>query len=131
MAYKTKQSEAILEYMEGRKGQYVTAAELTAYFKGQRQAVSETTVYRQLERLTNQGVLHKYSIEGRGCACYKLAHKEEPFLLQCEKCGDLVRFRCKDLEKVYQHFNEAHSFRINPHKTVFYGCCDKCREVRA
>ena len=131
MAYKTKQSEAILQYIEGRDSQYVTAAEISAYFKGQREAVSVTTVYRHLEKLTQKGILRKYAIEGRGSACYKMANPAEKFVLQCEKCGELVRFRCKDLEKVYNHFNEVHNFLIDPFKTVFYGCCDKCKGVQA
>ncbi len=131
MDYKTRQSEAILHYIEGRESQYVTAAEISAYFKGQRLAVSTTTVYRHLEKLTQKGILRKYSIEGRGSACYKLVNQTEKFVLQCEKCGELVRFQCRDLEQVYRHFNEEHHFLIDPFKTVFYGCCDKCKGVQA
>lgn len=128
MIYKTRQSEAILDYIKQQKERYVTAYEISQYFKSCGISVGLTTIYRRLERLTEQGLIRKYNLDGSSSACFKAIENDDKFLLKCEDCGDLVRFNCRDLEHLYAHFNSKHHFAINPYKTVFYGKCDKCKE---
>lgn len=128
MDYKTKQRETILNYIQQQKNRYVTANELWNAFQKNGTEIGLTTIYRHLEKLENKGVIRKYNINGSS-ACYKMAEKEDRFLLKCENCGQLVRFNCRDLESLYAHFNQAHHFAINPYKTVFYGKCSRCKEL--
>ncbi len=126
MDYKTKQRQAILEYIQQQKNRYVTVNELAKAFKEKNIAIGLTTIYRHLEKLEANGIIRKYNISGSSAACYKAIEEGDRFLLKCETCGKLVRFSCEDLERLYTHFNQAHNFTINPYKTVFYGKCSRC-----
>ena len=126
MNYKTRQREAIYTYIKNINRD-VTAAEIKEHFKANGVAVSLTTIYRHLDKLEKDGILRKYKLDGSTSACYKSADPDNKFLLKCENCGELVRFKCHDLDHLYKHFNSDHNFAINPYKTVFYGRCDRCK----
>lgn len=126
MDYKTKQKDAILNYLNDQKERYVTAKELSEHLNIK---VGLTTIYRHLEKLEAKGLVRKYHLDGELSACYKACNEQENFLLKCEDCGDMVEFKCPDLEHLYNHFNDEHHFAINPHKTVFYGKCGKCKPL--
>ncbi|MBR4030708.1 MAG: transcriptional repressor [Clostridia bacterium] len=127
MDYKTKQKDAILNYLNEQKERYVTAKELLEHLKAKNIEIGLTTIYRHLEKLEAKGLVRKYHLDGELSACYKACAEQENFLLKCEDCGDMVEFKCPDLEHLYTHFNDEHHFAINPHKTVFYGKCGKCK----
>lgn len=127
MDYKTKQRDAIYNYIEEKRDRYVTVAELAEHFKKARVSIGLTTIYRHLEKLEDCGKVRKYHLDGQSAACFKATAEKENFLMKCEDCGDLVEFNCHDLEHLYNHFNDEHHFAINPYKTVFYGKCGKCK----
>lgn len=129
MNYKTKQKDAILNYLNEQKERYVTAKELLEHLKAKNIEIGLTTIYRHLEKLETKGLVRKYHLDGELSACYKAWGEQENFLLKCEDCGDMVEFKCPDLEHLYTHFNDEHHFAINPHKTVFYGKCRKCKTL--
>ena len=57
--YMTRQQQAVLSCIAGCEGGCATAAELAEQMHAQGQQVGLTTVYRQLERLAQQGSVHK------------------------------------------------------------------------
>jgi len=128
MDYKTRQREAIFSYIEQQKSRYVTASEISEHFKKSGTSIGLTTIYRHLDKLVEKGVITKYNLDGSSSACYKANDPEDKFLLKCEDCGSLIRFKCHDLEHLYSHFNKEHNFAINPFKTVFYGKCNQCKQ---
>lgn len=58
--YKTKQREEILSFFRQHPGQHITAQELCTALNG----VSKATVYRALDRLVQEGLLRRYTLEG-------------------------------------------------------------------
>jgi Fur family ferric uptake transcriptional regulator len=34
---------------------------------------------------------------------------------------------CSHMQELYAHVLEEHFFRVNPHRTMFYGICDSCQ----
>ena len=56
--YKTKQREILLEYLESVPGIHITASDVCAYFKEQGASIGQSTVYRQLERLVEEGIIN-------------------------------------------------------------------------
>ena len=85
-----------------------------------------TTVYRQLERLAQQGLVHK-AVTDQGAYYQYCGHDEGScFLLKCEKCGCIRHLDCSHLGELYQHLEREHHFRIDPRRTLFYGLCESC-----
>ena len=126
--YHTRQQAAILNFI-AENGKYVTVSQIAAHLKEKGQSVGVTTIYRQLEKFEKEGMVHKIVLDGNSGACYQYtgsAQGENQFLLKCEDCGGMIPMDCSHMADLYEHVLEEHQFRINPHKTMFYGVCNRC-----
>ncbi len=130
--YKTKQREILLGYLETVPGVHITASDVCEYFKAQGAKIGQSTVYRQLESLVDEGIINKYIIDGNSPACFEYmgadSHEEAEvcFHCKCEKCGKLIHLHCDELEDIRVHLEQEHHFKMDPLRTVFYGLCDQC-----
>lgn len=133
--YKTKQKETLLKYLETIPGTHVTAGDVCGYLKEQGMTIGQSTVYRQMESLVDEGILNKYIIDGTSPACFEYVSPdthgdtETCFHCKCEKCGKLIHLHCEELEMIQGHLLEHHQFLVNPLRTVFYGVCEDCRKA--
>ncbi len=131
-AYKTKQRESLIHYLETAPGEHVTAADVCEYFKELGEPIGLSTVYRHLERLVDEGIIQKYMIDSNSPACFEYVGPEihgdttACFHCKCEKCGRLIHLHCDEVEELQRHLYERHNFKINPLRTVFYGICEHC-----
>ena len=130
--YKTKQKEILLTYLRTVPGVHITASDVCEYFKNQGVAISQSTIYRHLESLVDEGVLSKYIIDANTPACFEYigadshGNAEVCFHCKCEKCGKLIHLHCDEMEEIQGHLYKEHRFRLNPMRTVFYGLCEDC-----
>ena len=127
MTYMTRQQQAVLDCIAACPGGCATAMVLADRLRSGGQSVGLTTVYRQLERLEKQGLVHKLVTDEGACwqYCDCPAHRD-CILLKCEVCGAIQHMDCAHLGELYQHVLQQHHFRINPRRTLFYGLCDRC-----
>ena len=132
--YKTKQRDILIKYLQKSNG-HVTAGDVCEYLREQGASIGQSTVYRQLESLVDEGIINKYIIDGTSPACFEYigdACHADPgvcFHCKCEKCGKLIHMHCDELEEIQHHLFEEHGFKINPMRTVFYGLCETCMEA--
>lgn len=132
--YKTKQGEELLAYLRTTKGQHITTATVVAHFAQQGKTIGLATVYRQLERLVDAGLVNKYFLAQGGGAHFEYIDKEHEcaplcFHCKCKNCGALIHLECKTLEHIQNHLLADHSFVLDPVRTVFYGICKNCCET--
>ena len=132
--YTTKQMVEILTFLKSVQGSHVTVNEICKYFEAKGIAVGTTTIYRQLEKMVEEGTVAKYIIDGTSSACFEYVgeHEEEKpsscYHCKCEKCGKLIHLKCSEVEQLRQHMIEHHGFEMNPIRTVFYGICSDCKK---
>lgn len=130
--YKTKQREILVEYLRSVEGKHITASDVCSYFREQGSTIGQSTVYRQLESLVDEGILNKYIIDMNSPACFEYIGNdchmdgEVCFHCKCEKCGKLIHLKCDELSGMQDHLYAEHSFRLDPKRTVFYGVCENC-----
>ena len=130
--YKTKQRELLITYLKSVSGAHATASDVYAYLKEQGASIGQSTVYRQLESLVDEGIINKYIIDANTPACFEYvdhdSHREGEvcFHCKCEKCGTLIHLNCDDMAHLSQHLYEEHHFKLDPKRTVFYGVCENC-----
>lgn len=134
--YHTRQSEALLAFLQQNAGRHITASEIGAYFQQQGTPLAKATVYRHLERLVQQGVVAKYIVDEKSSACYEYVGQQPPaantcFHCKCEKCGKLIHMHCREAALLEQHIRECHGFAVDPTRTVFYGVCAACQAAGA
>ena len=95
--YKTKQRERLLDYLKTVKGTHITAADVCRYFKTQDSSMGQSTIYRQLEKLVDEGLLKKYIVDSNSPACFEYVEADSHvgesvcFHCKCEKCGKQCR----------------------------------------
>lgn len=132
MKYKTQHREELLSYLKTIKGQHFTVAEVYTHFQEMGKPIGTTTLYRQLEKLVNDGVVSKYVIDRKSSACFEYTGTEETereeicVHCKCESCGKLIHLHCEEMQMVEEHLKRQHGFQWNPMKTVFYGICEEC-----
>jgi len=132
-SYKTKQRDAIYNYIVSLNDQDVTAAQIVKHFTNHELPIGRSTVFRFLGQMTDSGMLRRYTIDGKTGSFYQLADQSEDcnihFHLKCEQCGRLEHLDCDELELIEQHVSKEHAFQVNMLKTVFYGKCKDCLEA--
>ena len=134
----------MLEYLKSVKGQHVTAAEVYEHLAGLKECggeetstrnggrkIGQATVYRQLERLVEEGFADKYIIDQNTPACFEyIDHEEcgESLCVhgKCLKCGKLFHLHCDELRELREHLEEHHGFIPDFRHTVIYGLCEEC-----
>ena len=89
MAYQTKQQQAVLHCLQLRAEECLSAADLSEELRHGGLTVGLATVYRQLDKLTQQGLVHKVTTEEGALYqyCPQAGHPHDCFLLRCEGCG--------------------------------------------
>ncbi len=128
--YKTKQRQAILDYLIQNKEKHVTVSKISDYLESDGNHVGVTTIYRHLDKLLEQGLVRKYTVDGTTSACFQYTDPDgccsEHFHLKCEKCGKLYHLSCEHVSELCSHIYSEHGFRINLCRTVLYGVCENC-----
>ena len=136
-SYNTKQKELLIDYLKASPDVHITAGDVVDHLRKQGCSIGQSTVYRQLERLVDEGVITKYTIDANTPACFEYVGKdshEDPkwcFHCKCERCGRLIHLHCSELSSIGAHLAADHGFYLNPMRTVFYGLCDACAEAEA
>ena len=76
--YRTRQITELENYLCSMEGKHVTVSDICKYFKSQGISIGTTTVYRQLDRMVEQGLVAKYMVDGTSSACFEyLGHDED------------------------------------------------------
>lgn len=156
--YNTKQHEEILDYLKSIQGRHVTAGDVYRHMLEQVEAeaaeaeaaeaegtkteadqsakcfrkIGQATVYRQLDRLVEEGFVDKYIIDQNSPACYEYIgteHCGEGLCVhgKCLKCGRIFHLHCDEIKTLEEHLEEHHGFTPDFRHTVIYGVCDECR----
>ncbi len=123
--YKTRQKEEVLRFFEEHPDECFSAKDIidSPFVR-----VGEATVFRCLTRLTEEGLLRKYT--GVGGALYQLSSSESckgHFHLKCTGCGRVEHLDCSVIDDMSRHIAEEHSFSVDISRTVIYGLCAVCR----
>lgn len=130
-SYFTRQQKAVADCIAAHAGETLSAADVCALLSAQGLHIGQATVYRQLDRLSREGHMHKLVTEdGAYYRCCAHGGEGGCFLLKCERCGRIEHVDCSQLSPLYDHLTNEHGFVINPNKTMLYGSCRRCREAQ-
>lgn len=131
--YKTKKRDMLLEYLVSVRGKHITAGDVCEYFKAQGAEIGQSTVYRQLESLVDDGLIGKYLIDGNTPACFEfigrdVQHKKDScYHCKCEKCGKLIHLGGDEMKPLQEQLLNRNGFVLDPNRTVLYGLCENCK----
>ena len=126
--YQTSQKDLVLSYIKNSKLDHISAKDVYNALIDEK--IGLTTIYRHLEKLTNEGILIKTIIDENTPACYEYTghnQKEECYHLKCIKCNKLIHLHCDEISLLEKHINDEHGFNIDSKRTVFFGLCKECQ----
>lgn len=127
-SYKTNQRRVILDFLFANKGRHMTAEEVLEALKANGHKISRATVYRHLEKLTEEAALRRYTLEPSRVALYEYCGCSGGYYhIKCDVCGDLRHLTCESVPAFFSHVEADHNFIIDPERTTFYGTCGECR----
>lgn len=128
--YKTRQKDKILACLREHAGGHITADMIRAHLLLDGEQVGLTTVYRNLERLVQDGTIIKYTGMNSASASFQYVgnpeEHQEHYHLVCLCCGHLEHLDCNIIDEFSAHIQNDHGFTLNNMKTVFYGYCASC-----
>lgn len=92
------------------------------------QVVNKTTVYREIERLEQFGIVRNVELGDRS-RHYELAFAEHHHHLVCIECEGIedVDLDEKDLSKEEKKFFQERNFKVLRHSLEFFGLCQRCQ----
>lgn len=130
--YQTRQLAALLACIRSHHDGYVTVKGLMEQLDEAGSSMGLATIYRQMEKLEAQGLVHRVASDERSGACWKYCgsdHAGACILVKCEQCGTITHMDCDELPGLYRHLAEHHGFTVNPNRTLLYGTCAACAGI--
>ncbi|MBQ4258438.1 MAG: transcriptional repressor [Clostridia bacterium] len=121
----TKQRQAILTLIEQSGGAF-SAEEIYEKMKESFPKIAVSTVYRNLERFEETGLLVRENLSD-GRLRFSPASHHEHYLI-CTECGRRIALSDCPLEEVERKLSEQTGFLISGHSLSLYGICPVCRE---
>ena len=86
--------------------------------------VSRATVYRNLKRLSESGMIRRIEIPGGPDRFDHLQH--EHYHVKCEKCAKIFDVDMDYIAGLEERIKDAHGFRFTGHNIIFTGICPEC-----
>ncbi len=121
----TSQRMAILHVLH-HAGKHLSPRQVFHLASAELPGLTEPTVYRTLEFLTENGIVHSAYGPG-GHSTYQIAGQQHHHLV-CRVCGREMELDHRMLERLYRSLESSSGYRrINSHLT-FVGVCPKCQK---
>jgi len=104
------------------------AEDLLASIKKKGGRASRATIYRTLELLVQCGLLEVVDLGGNSHHYeHVLGHQHHDHLV-CEKCGRIIEFTHRQLEKLKEKVCHEMDFDGRFHTLKIFGICGRCRQ---
>lgn len=105
----------------------VKAYEVLADLQRQRGVAAPPTVYRALDFLVEQGLLHRVEALNGFIVCDHFDCPHEGLILVCETCGKVQEIDAAECMQALRSATTASGFNVRPQNLVLTGTCRGCR----
>ena len=129
-AYMTGHKKQILDFLMHHRDRHYTVEEIVDALAGENPCPGKSTVYRQIAKLWEDGIIRRFESADCDSFVYQYAVGEgcdHHFHLKCARCGKLLHMDCDKLQDVREHILKDHGFLIGG-ASVIYGVCAACGE---
>ena len=127
--YQTKGKQRMEAYMKMHAGTAFTAQDLYNYLIANDEKVNLTTVYRNLDKMAEKGILMKYKNPDEGAAKYQYGGNgncKEHIHMKCNGCGKIYHMECGFMDEIAQHLMKHHGFMLDCAGSMLNGFCEQC-----
>ena len=103
---------------------HATADEIYNEIAKEHSNISRSTVYRNLNRLSEIGKIRKIEIPGGPDRFDHLCHRH--YHVKCVKCGRVFDVEMDYITDLEKNIKDTHGFEITGHTILFDGICPEC-----
>lgn len=119
-----------MAYLEENKEKSFSAYDINAYLEKQDIQVNLTTIYRNLDKLMENGILMKHKTAGDECCKYQYVKPhgncQEHIHMKCRSCGKIFHLECCFMEEISAHLKKEHGFTLECADSILVGLCESC-----
>lgn len=108
----------------------VKAYDVLDILRNERSSAAPPTVYRALEFLQEEGLVHKIASLNAFVGCGKPGHLDSGQFLICSDCGEVAELDDPDLVEVISKKALQIGFAIEDQIVEIKGCCAQCAASR-
>ena len=127
--YNSKGRNSLLDFFKNSSETEIAISVIVKALKSE--GVGESTVYRQVARLCDEGVLNRVNGKDSKSVLYRFIDKENGcdnhFHLKCTSCGNITHLNCDKTGGFKSHIEDHHGFSVDFGHTVIYGICKDCK----
>lgn len=109
-----------------REGRSVKAYELLELIRDVRQGAAPPTVYRALDFLVEEGLVHRLDAINAWTACHDAGGAPHDLLVVCTRCGAVAELSDPALTRRLEDTVAGAGFRLSGHETELRGLCGAC-----
>lgn len=99
--------------------------------KASTRRVAPPTVYRALDFLLEQGLIHRINVLNAFVGCPSPKHQHQSHFLICRQCGVAVEMDNPQLAKEIHQSAEEAGFSVQTQSLEVMGLCSACQEAQA
>ena len=129
--YRTKWKDSIKEYLQSHADKSFSASDIYLDLIENEASINLATVYRNLEKMTDSGMLMKYKMAGEEFCRYQYVEPHgncrQHIHMQCRQCGRLFHLECGFMNEITDHLMEHHGFSLECNGSMLSGLCKECR----
>lgn len=128
----TTQRVAILEVLNSRPDEHLTAEEIYDYVKETYPEIGLATVYRTIQLLSELNLIEKLNLEdgyvryemGKGDRDSSGGHRHHHLI--CLECDGIFSFQYDLLDALEEKIYETRGFKVEDHEVKLFGYCKRC-----
>ena len=119
----TPQRIAIMEILTTARN-HLLPAEIFRQAEIKIPGINEATVYRTLDFLANEGVIHRSMIDSNQ-VIYEMAPKHHHLI--CRDCGQEIEINHTIIEEMYANIEKITGYCLDSGHLIIYGLCPVCK----
>lgn len=133
--YKTKVRTLIINYLKSNSDRRFTAREIYDSIKDQAGSLNQTTIYRNMDRLCEEGELVRYKEPNRNAWYYQYSdehkHCNRHMHAQCSTCGKIFHLEKPFVDEFTDRIRTMYGLDVSPSDTIIIGQCEDCGQMEA
>lgn len=133
--YKTKVRTLIINYLKLNSDRRFTAREIYDSIKDQAGSLNQTTIYRNMDRLCEEGELVRYKEPNRNAWYYQYSdehkHCNRHMHAQCSTCGKIFHLEKPFVDEFTDRIRTMYGLDVSPSDTIIIGQCEDCGQTEA
>ena len=129
--YRTQQKALLLDFLSRNAEKTFSMESLADALSDDLgdKAPGKSTVYRLVNKLTEEGIVRRFAEENSRSALYQIvggASCHHHLHMKCTKCGKLMHMSDEQSEQIIEKIFGDSAFAVSQEQTTLYGSCAEC-----